>query len=338
MLAAWLVCASAALATPVELPAGEDSAAWRTALGLSGLEPGRVAAGAGVRLLVQGEELVIWVRDVQGAEHRVTVARPRTAQERESITALAASLVQPIRSASLPGLPGLELPAPAPRPRPVPRPAPAPAPVEVVQVHPVLVVEPEPEVALVEEPPLPAPAPRRPELPALQSSPPPPMERPPHLPWRPPFVTLGPSLRMRPTLRSTAALGATLGLARGPLSVAVGVEGVLPARLLKVDGDHGMVVVDARLLPAWAYRRWELGPALSLSWRKVLDPIEPPPGALLPTAGLQMSRSWTFGDLGVRLSLLVEGDLVESSVVRGPDIVKVQPISAGLGTSVVFGR
>jgi hypothetical protein len=337
MLAAWVLYATVALATPVELPPGEDSA-WRSALGLSGLEPGPVGPGAGVRLLVRGEQLSIWVRDVQGAEHELVVPRPRTTQERESVMALAASLVQPMRSASLPGL---ELPAPAPKPVPRPRPAPVPAepvPVVVAAPEPVPVPEPAPEAALVEEPSRPPPAPRPPPLPALQMAPPAPIERPPPLHSTRLFATLGPSLRMRPTLRSTAALGGSLGLARGPWSVALGVEGVLPARLLQLEVERYLTVVDLRALPAWSLQRWALGPTLGLSIRKGTDPVEPPPPLMLPTAGLSLARSWPMGSVGLQVGLQVEVDLIPIELELDENELGVlQPVSAGLGTALLFG-
>ena len=81
------------------LPACEAPSSWAPALTLAGF-----AAGAGpVSLVGCGHPWVLTVADDAGAVHRVTVAPPRTSDEREDLALLARSLRQGSRAPAIAG-------------------------------------------------------------------------------------------------------------------------------------------------------------------------------------------------------------------------------------------
>lgn len=350
MLAVWLAQIGRALGAPVELPAGADVSAWRTALLLSDLEvvpSGSLGDRPGARMTQEGASLSIWARDIYGAEHIVTVPVPTTTRAREAAAALAASLVQPVSSASisLPALP--PLPAPAPRPKPAP-PRPAPAPPEPVAVadppEPLLEVssaqDPVPDSVIDVTPPEP------PTPPASSAAPPLVVVREPPddallLSWVDGwFASAGPSLRLRPGIRSMGALSISAGRSRGPWALAAGVEIVAPALLLDIDGDRRLSALDVRVMPSWRAGRLELGASLGVSGRYASDERQPPPPALLPTAGLSLSgRARISPSLSVVPGARLDLDLIRSGIgYYSGELLLLSPLSASVGVSGLFGR
>ena len=91
-------------AIPIELPASEEASAWSSALLLGGLESGPAAGDVWIRVIDQGHQWTLEIRDRAGRMHTVVRDEPRTAVEREALILLAASLLEPSQNRSLPQL------------------------------------------------------------------------------------------------------------------------------------------------------------------------------------------------------------------------------------------
>jgi hypothetical protein len=288
MLVAWL--ALAARGAPVDLPPGEDRALWAHPLALSGLEAGPAGSGSGARVTAAGERWRVDVVDVRGETHTLTVPIPTDRAGREALAALVASLVHPVAT------PMVALPPPRPVPRsapPSPEPAlavpePEPAPQPVVEVEPPA------------EPDEPTPRP----LVVLDEPPRPPLD-----------VRVwgggGPSVRVRPGVRSGVAGAAWVGVALDQRwRVGVGVGAAAPATLAGSEDVYRLGSVDLRGVGAWAPGRVDLGPTAGVSWRAVVSGPRP---ALVPTAGgtlgYRMPLDLSGSLVAVRVGLLVERDL-----------------------------
>lgn len=235
-----LLVAAALAAVPVLLPAGEDPALWRKPLSLAGLEPGAATAGAHVELKDEGSRWRLRVLDSSGLLRETTVAEPSTAEAREDIAWLAASLLKPASASSrtLPTAPGLDLPPPPPRVRqPTPRSPPVEAPALVERA-------PEPPEP-IPEPPIPPFAVAVPEVePVLPPTPAP-------IPLVRPEFAVGTGVGWRPGL----APGSVTWLRIGPRLadvLLVGLEAGFSTRvaITSLDADHAVTDGDA-LLGAW---------------------------------------------------------------------------------------
>ncbi len=150
LAAAVLLLSSRGQAAELDLPSGEDRSDWQDALVVSGLSrvPGhaRIEAGSPWRLVVTRPD---------GAEIERMIAAPQTDEAREATAILAASLLRPAFTTTLPVLPALPTPepptdrptpkqTPTPAPEPAPAPEPEPLPDPVLLPTPVLTPEPSP--------------------------------------------------------------------------------------------------------------------------------------------------------------------------------------------------
>lgn len=107
------------------LPAGADPAIWRAAAAITGFVVGEDGDPPRVRLERGPAGWVVVAVDASGAERRTVVPAPVSAQDREDVLWVAASLVHAVP---------LRVPAPAPaQPMPAPRHAPVPAPVAIAE-------------------------------------------------------------------------------------------------------------------------------------------------------------------------------------------------------------
>lgn len=153
-----------AASVPVRLPAGEVAADWQKPLALAGLAVGSPGSGAWVELVASDGKWIVRVRDATGAMHEAPVAPPDTAQEREDVALLAASLLEPMGFVPMVTGPAPDPPEPGP-PHRVPTPLPTePAPPSsgvAVRTPTPLPTEPAPPVTEVPpaEPPPPDPTP-----------------------------------------------------------------------------------------------------------------------------------------------------------------------------------
>lgn len=285
---AWWLLLSWAWATPVALPAGADAAQWHDVLALVGLEPGAVDDD-GVRLVAGASAWTVEVR-WEGRVRRADVPPPVTRADREDVAQLAASLLRGLEAPALPGLPELpELPpAPAPAaPRPAPAPRarpPAPAlPPEVARAPwPELL----PAVASGVARGLDLHAVALPAAEAVVVSVPEPASGP-AAGWA---FWGGPGLDLRSTVQPAVAGQAWGGWARGPLTVALGAEGVAPAALTRLSverrvgslqGGGGLWLASQRLGP-----RLGLGALGLMAWRP-FEGVGADGGVAVPVAALE---------------------------------------------------
>lgn len=346
-----LVCALGApgvarAAAPVELPPAEDASAWANPLTLAGLAVGTVADGPGVRIIAGGPRWRLWVRGEDGVEHTLDVAAPATRADREAVAAVAASLLRPVALPNV-ALPPLEGPTEAVSAAPGTLPHEAPS----VAVSPADRRAPAPEAALpsMAQAPPSHPPPADPPIEALPASPPE------IAPWDdgrdPGAIALwaggGPSLRMRPTVRTTAAGGAWAGISArfGPVPVRIGggIEVAAPAAVLGAD-DAGvrMEAFDVRGLAVWAPGRWELGPTGGASLRVFPYRYGDPQLLWSPLLGAVLAHRVPIGPLAVRIGLVIDADLLPTELaieVAGasdatPATTVLQPVSAAFGISV----
>lgn len=86
--------------TPVALPGTEDPADWEAPLAMAGLQVGEPGTGAWVGLEASAGSWLLRVRDRDGVLHEVRIEPPSSAQEREDVVWLAASLLHPATPAA----------------------------------------------------------------------------------------------------------------------------------------------------------------------------------------------------------------------------------------------
>ena len=87
---------------PIQLPESENPAHWRTVLVLGDLELGPADGRSWVRVTPEGTQWKLVVRDRSGHLHEVMMTAPSTPSERERLVLLAASLLAPSATHSLP--------------------------------------------------------------------------------------------------------------------------------------------------------------------------------------------------------------------------------------------
>jgi hypothetical protein len=335
----WLCWVLRAAAAPVELPPDAPPEAWSNPLALAGLHAGTVGEGAGARISAAPSGWWLWVRGEDGAEHVLRVQPPSTRAEREALAALVASLVHPVSlpEVSLPDLPPVaDVATLVPPPRTVPA---APRSVDASPSLPQATPTPAAPSAPMGDPvglsPIRALASSL--GPAALAGPPEPDYK-----WRW-WAGIGPSLRVRPAVRSVAAAGVWVGVAGRagvPLRLGVGLEGAAPGALTELEADSRMGSVDLRGAAVWAPPSrddrggWELGPAAAVSVRVLTyaGAAQVGPGS---SVGVVVARRVAVGPGAVRVALMVERDVLRS-VVHDEDGSedRLQPLSASLGVGL----
>ncbi len=295
-----LLLSLARAAVPVRLPAQEAPSDWAEALALAGLGVGTPGEGPWVEIVAGPSQWVVRVRDRAGAVHESTVPPPRTAQEREDLALLAASLLQPMAVQAPPKPPP---PAPPPpKPKPVVVEAPAPPPPEPPPP------EPQPE-------PVPEPVAPPPPAPALALS-----------------GRLGLAGEARPYTNLTGLAWAELQLVGHPFRPALGVAVTPPTGLPKVQADVDFWGGEA-WLGAWyaaeAPVRFDFGLAVGVAARAFVQEGASKGVAWVPVVATRVEAPvrvtpWLLVEPGVHVVL----DTVEVDVEEWREGVRV-PVRFG---------
>lgn len=271
--------AQASAAVPVRLPAGESVEAWAEAIALAGLSVGTPGEGPWVEILASGGQWIVRVEDRDGVMREAPVPAPRTAQDREDVALLAASMLQPMR-VSAPAKPA-PTPTPAPTParaKPVveqtaPSPAPAPVPAATGPVWPPSEPVAPTAAPAASEPVMEAPPPAAPTGPTLVAR----------------FGVAGEArLATRPTVLGWAELQ---GVGEGPFRPALGFGLTAPATLPELSTEVAFWGGEA-WAGAWyaatAPVRFDLGLAAGLAARSFVQDGEARGVAWVPTIATRL--------------------------------------------------
>jgi len=128
-IALWLVSVAYAGAG-VQLPPGEDSAAWAPAFEFAGLETPAPGTEPQIRIEVRADKWILRASDSRGTVRTAEVDVPNTDRDREEVALVAGGLIRAMAAADAPPQDLGTLPPPPPPPPPVPKTrtvAPAPA-------------------------------------------------------------------------------------------------------------------------------------------------------------------------------------------------------------------
>jgi hypothetical protein len=300
---AFVLVARAYAADAVRLPPGEDPAAWREPVAVTGLADAVAAEGAQVELVAGASSWTVRVRSRTGAVREATVAAPRSPEDREAVAALALSLLSPVDVA-----PAAPKPAPPPRPAaaappPKPRPvAPAPAPVTP---------PPAPEPVVVAPPPKPPPA---------------------------PSLAAGVGVGLRGDSNAAPALWARGETpVAGPLRAHVEAFGTLPASL--GESLEGYRLADVGLAAGLAaVGEGTLAGMASGSVGLVSRSLSGSAGAaqVVPVVGVATGLRVDAGPVAMEPALRLVADLRGTHLVVGDEVQRLPPWGLHAGLSVIL--